>query len=412
MAEKFHLTKTSVEAIPAPTAGETIAWDDRLPGFGVRISPKGKRTYFVQARTKSRRQVKLKLGVHGSMTADRARVQANIELGKIGEGKDPAQERRMARAAETKRRAMLTVSQLCDKYLAEYAQTHKRASSVADDESMIVRIIKPRLGAKRVPDVERSDIRALHHELAEKPYAANRLLALLSKMFNLATVDWELRPDNPAKGIKKYDEPPRERYLDEDELGRLVDALKHHSNQVAANVVRMLLLTGARRGEVLGAAWNEFDLSAGVWTKPSAHTKRKRTHRVTLSAPMRSLLAEIKASQELRPSPYVFPGRIDNAPMTEIKKSWASILKAAQISGARVHDIRHTHASMLAGAGESLPVIGALLGHTQAQTTTRYVHLVDRAMRQATERVGAKLGALVREPDAPAEVIPLRQGNR
>jgi integrase len=246
-------------------------------------------------------------------------------------------------------------------------------------------------------------------------YGANRLVALLSKMFSLA-VKWQMRPDNPCKGVERNPEERRYRYLSGDELRRLTEALAAHSSPAAANAVRLLLLTGARRGEVLGAKWDEFDLEAGIWTKPSAHTKQKREHRVPLSAPARQLLAEIKAAGEQRaaeqkrgPLPYIFPGRGGDGPLAEIKKSWAALCKAADIKGVRIHDLRHTYASMLASAGLSLPVIGALLGHTQPGTTTRYAHLFDDPLRAATERVGA---IVTGASTAKAHPIPLRTGSR
>jgi len=409
---KIDLTKRRVEAIELPSTGERIVWDERLTGFAVRVSSTGRRTYFIQRRTDAGRQIKLKIGVHGNITAEQARKNAERELGKLATGSDPAEARNHARAEEAKRLATPTVAELCDRYLIEHAKRHKRPRSVAEDESMIRRYVKPFLGAKRVTEVKRGDIAALHRSIEGK-YAANRVLSLVSKLFSLATVDWELRPDNPARGIKRNAEQPRERFLDDDELERLTTALAKHSNQVAANAVRLLLLTGARRGEVLSATWDEFDLTEGVWTKPSAHTKQARTHRIPLSGPARALLAGMRVAQDRGGSPYVFPAqRGGTGPTVEIKASWVAICRAADLQGVRIHDLRHTYASALAGAGEGLPMIGALLGHTNTETTRRYTHLVDSAMRGATERVGAKLGTLVGEPAAPAEVIPLRQGSR
>jgi integrase len=177
--------------------------------------------------------------------------------------------------------------------------------------------------------------------------------------------------------------------------------------------VRLLLLTGARRGEVLSATWDQFDFVGGTWTKPSSHTKQKLEHRVPLSAPARQLLAEIRAEAERRakekrrePSRYVFPARVGDGPMVEIKTAWAALCRAAGLEGVRVHDLRHTYASVLASAGLSLPVIGALLGHTQPGTTARYAHLFDDPLRAATERVGAVVTAA---GDKSAAVIDIRR---
>jgi len=187
---------------------------------------------------------------------------------------------------------------------------------------MIEKSIRPRLGNRKVAAITFADVDALHREVTGRgsPYAANRLAALLSKMFALS-IRWGMRADNPAKGVERNPEERRQRYLSGDELRRLTEALVGHASQAAANAVRLLLLTGARRSEVLGATWEHFDLEAGVWTKPSSHTKQKSQHRVPLSAPARQLLTEIKEAAEKSasakgraPSPYVFPARVGNGP--------------------------------------------------------------------------------------------------
>jgi integrase len=208
-------------------------------------------------------------------------------------------------------------------------------------------------------------------------------------MFSLA-IKWEMRPDNPAKGIERNPEQRRDRFLSGDELARLTEALADHSEQQSANAVRLLLLTGARRGEVLSATWDQFDLENGVWTKPSAHTKQKKDHRVPLSAPALQLLSDMNAAST---SDHLFPGKSPDVPMTEIKHFWAAVCRKAKIRDCRLHDLRHTYASILASSGLSLPIVGALLGHTQPGTTARYAHLYDDPLREATERVGAVVSA-------------------
>ena len=257
----------------------------------------------------------------------------------------------------------------------------------ADDRAMIEKLILPVIGQLKVHDVRGDDIDRLHRDISRtRPIRANRVAQLLSKMFSLA-VRWEYRSDNPVKGIHRNPEPKRTRYLSDDELKRLIAALASRPNQTSANVIRMLLLTGARRGEVLNARWDQFDLEAGVWTKPSAHTKQKKEHRVPLSALVMQLLSQMRNSAGSLP--YVFPGRVPGKPLKEIKGFWAGVCKEAKIEDCRIHDLRHTYASILASAGHSLPVIGALLGHTQPNTTARYSHLFDDPLREATEKVGS-----------------------
>jgi integrase len=403
---KVKLTKSNVEQLEPPAAGERVVWDKSLTGFGVRILPTGRRTYFIYGRTRGKRQVKFKIGVHGTITATKAREIAEHELGKVASGSDPVEEKKQLRAAETKRLGTPTVSQLCDKYLAEYALVYKRPSSVEDDRSMIELIIKPRLGSKRVPDVEQDHIATLHRELKATPYRANRVLALLSKMFGLSIRTWKLCHENPVIGVKRYDEEKKQRYLNTKEIWRLTNALSQHPNNTTANVIRMLLLTGARRGEVLNMTWNQVDQDPGVWVKPSSHTKNKEEHRLTLSSGASLLIEEMRKTRK-EGEQYVFPGRSRGQPLGEIKTFWGSIKKKADLEGVRIHDLRHTHASLLAGRGSSLPIIGALLGHTQASTTKRYVHLDEDPLREATRQVSDLLDAIAKQKEG--DVIPLRR---
>ena len=253
----------------------------------------------------------------------------------------------------------------------------------------------------KVADVTYRDVDALHRSRKRTPYRGNRVLALLSKMFALA-IRWHMRADNPVKGVERFPEEKRRRYLSPAELGRLATALDEYQHQQSANAIRLLLLTGARVGEVLGATWDQLELGRGTWTKPGAMTKQKTEHQVPLSAPTRQLLARMK---ETATSEHVFPGKATGGPQREIKRAWSTIRKTADLEGARLHDLRHTYAAILASAGQSLPVIGALLGHTQPATTARYAHLYDDPLREATERVGAVVTGAGKDT---AEVVALR----
>ncbi len=218
-------------------------------------------------------------------------------------------------------------------------------------------------------------------------------------MFCLS-MKWGWRPDNPARGVERNPEQKRTRYLSPAEIQRLTVALADHPNQLSANAIRLLLPTGARRGEVLSATWGQFDIEAGTWIKPAATTKQEKEHRVPLSAPTLQLLTEMHRESD---GPHLFPGK-PGQPQAELKSFWASVCKTAEIDGCRVHDLRHTYASILASAGLSLPVIGALLGHTQPATTARYAHLYDDPLKKATDIVGAVVTG-----QKPAEVTPIRK---
>jgi integrase len=396
-----RLTDPVVRSLTAPAHGNKITYDagkDAVRGFGVRVTAAGAKSFILNYVVAGRER-RMTIGGYPTWTVAAARDEAKRLRQEIDRGIDPLGTRIAEREAPT-------VGELCDRYLAEHAIKKRTAG---DDESMIRRIIRPELGSRKVASISFADVDRLHRRVTkETPYQANRLVALLSKMFSLA-IRWEMRADNPAKGVERNPEERRYRYLTGDEMHRLTEALAAHPSQIAAHAVRMLLLTGCRRGEALSATWDQFDLEAGVWVKPSSHTKQKKEHRVPISAPARQLLAEMKAEAELRakeknrePSRYVFPARGGDGPMTEIKKSWATLCKVAQLDGVRLHDLRHSFASILASAGLSLPVIGALLGHTQPGTTARYAHLFDDPLRAATERVGAVVAGAA----GLADVVP------
>jgi integrase len=224
------------------------------------------------------------------------------------------------------------------------------------------------------------------------PYQANRLLALLSKMLSLA-VKWGWRSDNPVKGIERFREERRERWLSDRELSQLLSVLPDHPNQRASNAVRLQLLTGARLGEVLRARWSDIDLERGVWTKPSHHTKQKRTEHIPLSGPTLTLLSDMRGKADANEA-NLFPGDASGRPLQDIKKFWKAVTRQAGINDYRLHDNRHTHASHLVSSGLSLEIVGRLLGHTNPNTTKRYAHIADSPLRAATETFGAKLNAL------------------
>jgi integrase len=378
------LTDATLRELPAPERGNKILYDGGDPkkcvrGFGVRITQSGARAFVLNYRARGIER-RLTIGSFPDWTVAAAREEAKRLKRLIDQGRDPMGERHEDRAAPT-------VNDLVERYLSDHA-TRKRERSQREDRSLIEQWIRPALGNGKVADVRRVDIERLHRVITDHgtPVRANRTATLLSKIFALA-VRWEMRPDNPVSGLDRNAEEKRARYLGGDELRRLTEALAEHSNQAAADAIRLLLLTGARRGEVLCARWDQFDLDKGVWTKPSSHTKQKKEHRVPLSAAACQLLVERRAESG---SDLVFPGRNNNnGPLTDVKKSWASVCKAAGIARVRLHDLRHTYASVLASAGLSLPVIGALLGHSQPGTTARYAHLFDDPLRAATERAAA-----------------------
>ncbi len=283
-----------------------------------------------------------------------------------------------------------TVNSLAEQYMTEHAEPKKRPGSVRNDRSMLDRYILPKLGDLKVIEVTHQHIQKLHNQMRDTPYQANRTLALMSKMFELS-VRWGQRSDNPARGIEKFPEEKRDRWLSDEELQRLLAALSEHPNHVAANAIRLQLLTGARIGEVLKSKWEDFDLDRAVWTKPSHHTKQKRREHLPISSATCDLLAAMKAGASPE-SRWLFPGRSPDQPYKDLKKFWSSVTTSAGLQDYRIHDNRHTHASHLVSSGLSLPIVGRLLGHTNPFTTQRYAHLADDPLRQAADVMGKKIG--------------------
>ncbi len=418
MAER--LTDKVVRTMAPPATGNRIAYDEEVKGFGVRITSAGARAFILNYRAVGRER-RITIGSFPDWSVPAAREHAKGLKRDVDQGGDPMGDRHADRAAPT-------VNALADRFVVEHL-AKRRASTVTDYQSILRLYIRPQLGMMRVAEVRHSDVEKLHSSIAKTaPYRANRAVAVLSKMLSLA-VKWEMRTDNPARGIERAPEEKRERFLSPAEIGRLANALTAHPEKASVNAIRLLMLTGARRGETLAARWTEFDLQAGVWVKPSAHTKTKKVHRVPLSAPALLLLSEMHNAAKPG-AVFLFPGR-PGQPVTDIKRVWAAVCRAAGLavevekateagkpakdaagkpvlvwqSTVRIHDLRHTYASILASSGLSLPIIGALLGHTQAATTQRYAHLMDDPLRAATERVGAVVSGAGK---AVADVVLLK----
>jgi integrase len=406
MAMAQRLTDKSVWTCKAPESGNALYWDaadakgkDWIAGFGVRVTAAGARAFIFNYRTKAGVSRRLTIGSAQTWSLSAAREEARRLRLLVDTGADPLAEVQSVRDAAT-------VNALADRFIAEFLPK-KRESTADSYKGLLGRYIRPAIGSRKVADVAFGDVDRLHGKVTREagPYCANRMLAVLSKMFSLA-IRWQLRADNPVRSVERNQEHKRTRYLSADELVRLFAALSELEDQQGANVIRLLLLTGARKGELLAAQWSDVDLEASVWTKPAASTKQKAEHRVALSGPAIQLLQGIrKASDEAEP--WIFPGRLAGQHRRDVKDAWYAACKVAKITGVRVHDLRHTYASLLASDGQSLLVIGALLGHTQPATTARYAHLLDDPLRRATERVGAILAG-----NQAGEIVPLKGHRR
>jgi integrase len=390
-----RLTDRTVKGLPRPEAGNRIYYDDLVSGFGCRVTAAGARAFVLNYRRRGDGiERRYTIGSFPDWTVAGAREEAKALRRAIDAGGDPVGDLRSEREAPT-------VNDLCDRFVAEYLP-RKRPSTQKTYGQQITSEVRPALGRLKVANVAFANIDGLHRAITKRgrKYRANRVIALLSCIFTMS-IKWRMRADNPCKGIERNDEAKRKRYLTGAELERLSAALSKYADQDTADIFRLLLLTGARSGEVLSARWADIDLETGVWTKPGATTKQRTDHVVPLNAPARQLLAE-RAQDN---SEYVFSGR-NGGHRAYVKDAWAQICKAAKITGLRIHDLRHSYASILASSGVGLQAIGALLGHTQPQTTHRYAHLFDDHLRQATERVG-EVVMPVNKPKA--KITPIRR---
>lgn len=385
------LTKRLIDSIVA-REGDIVVWDDSLAGFGVRVKPSGVKSFCVQYRNAQGRSRRLTIGRYGRLTVDQARTLAKERLGEVDKGNDPVEVKRQERQA-------VTVKELAQRYLSEHALPKKKTASAFRDERLIERFILPAIGPHKIKTLTRADVAALHHKIGQDtPIQANRTLAVLSKMMTLA-ISWGLREgENPCRHIERFRERKRERYLSGDELARLGKALNDAEeagvNPASLNVIRLLVLTGARRDEVLGLRWEWIDWERSCIRLPDSKTGAKV---IPLGGPALELLHGLPRHAG---NPHVFPGRKLGGRMSDINPAWAKIRASAKLKGVRLHDLRHSFASVGAGSGISLPVIGALLGHSEPATTARYAHLADDPLREAANKIAGQVAAAMsREPE-------------
>ncbi len=396
------ITKKLVDATTAD--GRTrFLWDDELPGFGFCVTVAGVKSYVAQYRFGGRSR-RMTVARHGVMTPDEARKQARLILADVARGLDPAERR------EEQRRD-LTVSELCDLYVSE-GMTTKKPSTIATDKGKLARHVKPLLGKRLLRSITRADIERFQADVATGKTAADikggfksrstvtggrgaaaRVLGLLSGVFQFA-VNRNLRPDNPARGVKRFADKKCERFLSPSEMARLgkalADLIDEGANPVAVNVARLLALTGCRRGEITGLRWEWVDWDRACIRFPDSKTGAKV---VPLGAAALGLLTALQGDERTGP---VFPGRGRDGTTTAVWKVWDKARTRAELPGVRIHDLRHSFASVGASGGDSLVVIGALLGHRDTTTTARYAHLSNDPLKAAADRIAGTIAAAMK----------------
>lgn len=391
---RLNLTEKAVERMAFDPDGPTtqITWDRREPGLGVRLLPSGRKRFVLRVRVGGRDRL------------------VTLEAGKVAMAREEAQRRR----GEVANGVGVTPAVTFERLVKAYEERHlPRKKSAADDRRRLGKLCRPRnakgygWGRRLVSSLTRSDLAAVHHEIgSEAPYEANRYLSLVSRVWGLGQT-WGLVPEdapNPAKGIERFKEESRERWVSAEEMPRLAKAIDAHPNPYVRAALWLYLLTGCRKTELLGARWEDVDLKAAELRIPAP--KQGKPHRVPLSGPAVEILA---ALPRLESNPHVFPGRKPGAHLVNLNKPWNAIRADANLDGVRIHDLRRTVGSWLATSGHTLVLIGKVLGHTQARTTQVYTRLQTGPARAALEKHAEQLVSASGDEEAsdPASTEPL-----
>ena len=391
------ISNRTVEALSVEDR-DAVFWDRELLGFGVRVYPSGAKVYVVQTRREGRSK-RVTVGRHGVISAPQARRRAALMIARLKAGEDPLPPRG-APAADTS----VTVAELADRFLREYVAVRCKPWTVMTYRGALDRWILPALGRLTVGAVNHGHVAALHYRLRDIPYRANQVVAILNRMFSLAEV-WGLRRagDHPCRAIRKYREHHRERFLSEEEfrrLGRVLDELEAETGEgrgrrlgaSVAAALRLLILTGCRRNEILTLRWEEVDLDAAELRLRDSKTGPRV---VPLPAAAVSVLA---ALPRIPGNPWVIPGAKPGGHLSNLNDHWLRVRVRARagLEDVRIHDLRHSFASRALALGESLPAIGRLLGHGQVATTARYAHLARDAVKASASRVADSISGDIR----------------
>ena len=379
------ISKRTVEALSVEK--DTVFWDRELTGFGVRVYPSGGKVYVAQARGPEGPK-RITVGRHGVISADQARRRTALIIARVKAGEAPVPEPLAARLADGP-----TVAELAARYLEEHVAVRCKPKTARTACTVVNRHIVPALGKLRLAAVGREQVTALHHEMCETPSMANMVIATLSQIFNMAE-GWGLAPTsgNPCRFVVKYKERKRERFLTEaefDRLGRVLSDAKTAGGASAPAVaaIRLLMLTGCWRNEILTLRWEEVDLEAHELRLGDGKTGART---VPLSPSAVKVLAGLP---RVPGNPWVIPGQKPGMHMRDIAGAWETLRARAGLEDVRIHDLRHSFASRALALGESLPMIGKLLGHTQVETTARYAHLARDSVQESAARIADSIAA-------------------
>jgi integrase len=395
MAQTF--TDKALRALPPPASGNRITYDTEVRGLGVRVTSAGARSWIFNYRFRGMER-RLTIGDTAAYPVRMARERAGELRRMLDGGEDPMTARDAVRRAPT-------MVDFAARYLAEYAAGHHKPRTRAEEERLLKLHILPALGTMKLADIGKADAARLHAKMHETPVSANRALALLSAVLGWAERVGE-RPDasNPCRHVDRYPEKPRERLLTAEELARLGEALANAepggvADWRAVALIRLLTFTGARLSEILGLRWEWIDMQAGTARLPDSKTGAKTLY---LSAPALAVLAALPRRTG---NAHVLPGERPGAPLVPPQKAWQRIRRTAELPDIRLHDLRHAFASTAVAAGDSLFIVGKLLGHRQSSTTERYSHLAPDPARAVADRTGERLRAML--DGVSAEIVPL-----
>ena len=377
------LTRRAVDALSVDS-GDTVVWDRDLPGFGIRVYASGRKVWCVQTRGPGGGPRRVALGRLAEMPPDEARRRAAEVIDRIKQGLDPVP---APPAAEP------TVADLAERYMEAHVKVNCRPNTVESLGRIMRQYIVPELGGLRLSEVDRPHISALHHKMRDKPCQANAVVGVIARMFRLAEA-WGMAPPrpNPCRSIRRYAETPRERFLTPEEyrrLGRALDAAEADGSvfPTAVPAIRLLLLTGCRRNEIVKLKWDDVDRTAGELRLRDGKTGWRS---VPLTPAVEHVLASIP---RIEGNPWVITGQKPGDHLKSLDMIWQRIRKRAKLDDVRIHDARHSYASRALALGEGLSMIGALLGHSTVTATARYAHLAQDTEKASAARVGGSIGS-------------------
>lgn len=386
---RINFTHKALHALPLPAPGKrAVYFDEQVKGLNLIVTDKGNKSFYVRKVIDgvSRR---IRLGAFPDLSVENARGKANNVKAAIANNQNPYEE-------EQRRKGEPTLTEFFEEYKERHAIPHKKPSSLNGDEHHFSRHIKDRMGNRKLSSISREDIEDLHREIGKKTkYSANRVLALLRTVFSKA-IEWgRMKGDNPASRVRPFAEKTRDRFLQGEELHRFFMAIKKEKNKDIRDFVLLCLYTGARKSNVLSMRWDALNFEHGIWR--IEETKNGDSLHVPLLPPALHLLRRRKR-YATKKAVYVFPGTGKTGHMVEPKNGWKRLLKEANITGLRVHDLRRTQGSHQALTGASQLIIGKSLGHKTTKATEAYAHFI---LAPVFDAMDASTRSILTKPKKP-----------